>query len=64
MTTKILATLTAVIGAISVVYSFLAAFGIELSQTQADAITGLLGLVLVVCGIWLHPSVPVGEQDV
>lgn len=61
MTTKVLATLTALIGAIGVFYAFAAAFGWELTQTQQDAITGVAGLVLVVAGIWLHPSVPVGE---
>jgi cadmium resistance protein CadD (predicted permease) len=59
---KILATLTAVIGAIGVLYSLLAAFGVELSQTQQEAITGLAGLVLIVSGIWLHPGTPVGEK--
>jgi hypothetical protein len=63
MTTKILATLTAVIGGIGVVYSVLTAFGIELTSEQQDALTGLLGLVLIVAGIWLHPSTPVGVQE-
>jgi hypothetical protein len=62
MTTKVLATLTALIGAIGIVYALFAAFGIELTSAQQDAITGVAGLVLVVAGIWLHPSVPVGEQ--
>lgn len=62
MTSKILATATAIVGSIAVVYSFLAAFGIEISQDQQDAITGVLGLLLVVAGIWLHPSTPVGDQ--
>lgn len=61
MATKVLATITALIGAISVVYSLFTAFGLELSAAQQDAVTGALGLVLVVAGIWLHPSVPVGE---
>lgn len=62
MTTKILATLTAIVGGIAVVYSVLGAFGIEVSQDQQDAVSGLLGLILIVAGIWLHPSVPVGVQ--
>lgn len=62
MTTKVLATLTALIGAVSVFYSLSAAFGWELTQNQQDAVTGVLGLVLVVAGIWLHPDVPLGEQ--
>ena len=63
MTTKILATLTALVGAVTVLYSFLGAFGVELSQNQQDAIAGLLGLVLIVAGIWLHPSTPIGSTD-
>ncbi len=61
MTAKILATWTALVGAVSVFYSFAAAFGWELSQTQQDAITGIAGLSLVVAGIWLHPSTPLGQ---
>jgi len=61
MTTKILATFTAVVGGISVVYTLLVAVGIEISPALQDGITGVLGLGLVVAGIWLHPSVPVGN---
>lgn len=60
---KVLATLTAVVGGIAVVYSLLAAFGISLSQEAQDAITGVAGLALVVAGIWFHPDVPVGVID-
>lgn len=63
MTSKVLATLTALVGAIGVLYSLAAAFGWELTQTQQDAVTGVAGLVLVIAGIWLHPSTPIGPQD-
>ena len=63
MAAKVLATLTAVVGAVSIIYAFLAAFGVELTQNQQDAITGVLGLVLVMAGLWLHPSVPIGPSE-
>lgn len=62
MTAKILATLTAVVGGVSVFYALSAAAGYEVSSQLQDAITGLLGLVLIVAGIWLHPSTSVGVQ--
>lgn len=63
MTTKILASFTAIVGGLTVVYSFLGAWGIELSQNQQDATSGILGLALVVAGLWLHPGVPIGVQE-
>lgn len=63
MTTKVLATLTALVGAVSVIYSLLGAFGIELTQDQQDAVGAALGIVLVVAGIWLHPDTPLGVQE-
>ena len=62
MTAKILATLTAIVGGIAVFYSVLTAFGVEITQDQQDAITGVAGLVLVVAGIWLHPSTTFGDD--
>jgi len=58
---KVLASLTALIGAAGVIYALLAAFGVELSSAQQDSITGVTSLVLLVAGIWLHPSIPVGS---
>lgn len=63
MGTKVLATLTAIVGGIGVVYALLAAFGVNLDSDTQEAITGLLGLLLVVAGIWFHPSVPVGPSE-
>ena len=63
MTGKILATLTAAVGGIAVFYSVLTAFGVELSSAQQDAITGVAGLLLVVAGIWLHPSTSLGTNE-
>ncbi len=60
---KVLATFTMLVGSIAVVYSLLAAFGIELSQGQQDAITGVLGLALTLAGLWFHPDVPIGRTS-
>jgi hypothetical protein len=61
---KILASLTAVVGGVGFVYALLAATGFEMSQELQDAVTGLLGVVLIVAGLWLHPGVPVGVTEV
>lgn len=60
---KILASLAAVVGGIQVVYVFLLAVGVDMSQQLQDATTGLLGLVLIVAGIWFHPSTPIGPAS-
>lgn len=62
MASKILATLTAVVGGVGVFYALLAAAGVEVSPALQDSITGVAGLGLVVAGIWLHPSTPVGPR--
>ena len=61
---KILASLTALVGGIAAVYALLTAVGVEVSQPLQDGITGVLGLVLVIAGLWLHPGVPVGVTEV
>lgn len=61
MGAKLFATFTAVVGATSVIYALFAASGVEISQPLQTAIDGALGLGLVVAGIWLHPSIPVGS---
>lgn len=60
---KILASITAIIGGVSFIYALIAAAGVEISSQLQDGITGVLGLVLVVAGIWLHPSTPVGPNE-
>jgi len=64
MQQKILATATALVGGIAAVYALLTASGIEMSQDLQDALTGVAGLVLIVLGIWLHPSVDIGDTSV
>jgi hypothetical protein len=61
---KILATLTAIVGGLAAIYALLTASGIEMSQDLQDSLTGVAGLALIVFGIWLHPSVPVGDTSV
>jgi hypothetical protein len=61
--TKILATLTAIVGGIASVYALLTAAGVEISTALQDGITGVLGLLLVIAGLWFHPSVPVGQTS-
>lgn len=63
MTSKIMATLTAVVGSLGVLVAVLAAFGITLTQEQLEALTGVGGLIVTIAGIWLHPSVPVGSTE-
>lgn len=60
--TKVLATFTAIVGGLASIYALLAAAGVEMSTDLQDGITGVGGLVLLVAGLWLHPSVPVGVQ--
>ena len=59
--TKILAALAIVVGGIDTVLTVLTAFGVDLSDTQRGAIGGLASLLLLVVGVWFHPSVPVGN---
>ena len=61
---KILATYAAIVGGIASVYALFVAAGLDISSQLQDAITGVLGLGLVVAGLWLHPGVPVGVTEV
>ena len=63
MTQKLMATLTAVVGSLGVLVAVLAAFGINLSQDQIEALVGVGGLIVTVAGIWLHPSIPIGVSE-
>jgi len=64
MTQKIVATITAVVGALGVIVALLSAFfGVNLTQEQLEALTGLGGLIVTLTGLWLHPSVPVGVTE-
>lgn len=58
MTQKIVATITAVVGALGVFVAILSAFfGVELTPEQLEALAGLGGLIVTLTGLWLHPGV-------
>lgn len=60
MTSKVLATLTALVGAGGTLFAICTAFGLDFNADQRTAIEGGLSVVLLIAGLWLHPSVPVG----
>lgn len=62
MANKVLATLTVLVGGLGSVLGLLAAFGVDLSKAQDEAIIGVAGLVLLVLGSWFHPSIPLGQK--
>lgn len=62
MNQKIVATITAVVGSLGILLGVAAAFGLNLTQDQVEALTALGGVIVTLCGIWLHPSIPVGVQ--
>jgi uncharacterized membrane protein YdcZ (DUF606 family) len=62
MKSKVFATLTALVGGAAVFLSLADAFGVNVSADQSKAIEAALGVLLIVAGIWFHPSTPVGPQ--
>jgi hypothetical protein len=63
MSMKIVAVLTALVGGLGIILSAAEAFGLDLSANQSEAIIGLGSLFLLVLGAWLHPDVPLGNQN-
>lgn len=63
MANRVLATLTVLVGGLGSILGLLAAFGVDLSKAQDEAIIGAAGLVLLVLGSWFHPDVPVGNRS-
>lgn len=60
---KILAALAIVAGSLAVIFDLLSAFNIaDLSDAQRGAVGGALGLLLLVLGVWFHPSTSLGPQ--
>lgn len=61
--TKILAALAIGVGGIDTVLNLLGAFGVDLSDAQRGAIGATASLLLLVVGVWFHPSVPLGVKE-
>ncbi len=59
--TKIFAALSILVGGLGTVLSVLVAFGVDVTPDQHTAIVAAGSLLLLVAGVWLHPSVPVGN---
>ena len=53
----------AILGVVNAVLALLLAFGIEVSDAQQLAITGIVNAVLVAGAVLLDPAVPFGRQD-
>jgi len=60
---KVLAAIGIVIGSLSIIDDFLVAFNIyDLSDAQTGALGSLGGFLLLILGVWFHPSIPVGAE--
>lgn len=64
MQQKVLASLTAIVGGLGAIFGLLIATGVDMSDELQGAITAVAGLALVVVGIWLNPSVGIGDPSV
>jgi len=58
MLTKLVASITILAGATAVIFSLATAFGLNFNVDQRSAIEGVIGLVVALAGVWLHPSLP------
>ncbi len=61
--TKILAALGIIVGGLGSILSLLVAFGVDVTPDQHEALASVSGLLLLVLGVWFHPSIPVGNKS-
>ncbi len=61
--TKLAANSTIILALVTATITLLAAFGVEVTSAQQDAIMGVVAALLLLLGVYFHPSIPVGNQD-
>lgn len=57
---KILAALSIAVGGLGVICEALVAFGVNVTQPEQNAAGRLGSLLLLILGVWSHPSIPIG----
>lgn len=60
--TKLLAALGIIVGGADAVFALLVAFGVNITPDQHTALVSVGGLLLLVLGVWFHPSLPGGNK--
>ncbi len=58
---KLFSALTILVGGAGTILSALVAFGVDITPDQHTAIIAVGSLLLLVAGVWMHPSIPVGN---
>ena len=53
---KVMAALGILVGGAGSIFALLVAFGVHITQDQWTAICAVVSLILVVLGVWFHPS--------
>lgn len=61
--TKLFAALGIIVGGLDTILQLAVAFGAHVTPDQHTAIASASGLLLLVLGVWLHPSIPVGNTE-